>query len=402
MPRLSHDLIRKAYSISSFLPLVLRGTRALDSAINELGWLKEHVFETSKTDCPKAHQKQLLQLCIRRSRAEPLQYILGSQPFGDLDIKCRPKVLIPRPETEAYTAHVAKLLLEDSLDVLSGPTRDSIDSEDQLHRRRAPKILDVCSGSGCISLLLHSLLVEKFKDISILGLDISKTAVNIARDNLRAYIKAKNFVQQPRQGHPQVQFRIHDVLSPTPIGFGHFDVILSNPPYISNSHFATETTRSVRNYEPRLALVPTFIPGVLLCKPEDIFYHRLLELYQTNKSSMLVMEIGDEEQARRVVQMALSTAQVSGSNGVEIWRDWPEQEPQPGEDTVMRIDGRSIAAGFPDVEKKSADGESDTRLRETIDGKGVRVEDTHIPIKGAGMIRTVILSRTKSVGQERP
>jgi hypothetical protein len=95
MPRLSHSLLLRAKS--PFLRLVLRGTRTLDSAVNELRWLKEHVQESLKSPTyPRQSRQRLLKLCQRRARGEPLQYILGSQPFGDLDVKCRPGVLIPR------------------------------------------------------------------------------------------------------------------------------------------------------------------------------------------------------------------------------------------------------------------------------------------------------------------
>lgn len=94
MPRLPHSLLLKAYNISPLLPLVLQGTRSLPSAVNELRWLREHVVRTNKPT--QTTQKELLSLCKRRSHGEPLQYLLGSQPFGELDIKCRPGVLIAR------------------------------------------------------------------------------------------------------------------------------------------------------------------------------------------------------------------------------------------------------------------------------------------------------------------
>lgn len=98
MPRIPHSLLLNAHNISPLLPLVLRATGTLSSAIRELRWLSEHVQEQDKPpSLSKAQQKQqLLRLCKRRQRGEPLQYILGSQPFGDFNIKCRPGVLIPR------------------------------------------------------------------------------------------------------------------------------------------------------------------------------------------------------------------------------------------------------------------------------------------------------------------
>ncbi|KAE8443364.1 hypothetical protein EG329_001922 [Mollisiaceae sp. DMI_Dod_QoI] len=400
MPRLSHALILQAYSKSSLLPLVLRGTRTLESGINELRWLREHVLTTAKPgQCPRAKRKRLLQLCLRRSRAEPLQYILGSQPFGDLDIKCRPGVLIPRPETEAYTAYAAKLLNDES-DKLMRSTVEFAENEHRLPIIPSLRILDVCSGSGCISLLLHSLLAEKFRDTTIFGLDISEAAVNLAKENLRKNVEAGNLVPQAsgqNGGHPQVQFGICNVLSKYPRGFNYFDIIISNPPYISKSKFATETTRSVRNYEPTLALVPSstkrYKMGHLKCEPEDIFYHRLIKLYYTARCKMLVMEIGDEEQARRVVEMVLSTDGLIDSNTVEIWRDWPDREPEDGEATVMRLGERFTPSGEPDMSAKTREQQAQISRPKKVFVEARGVGD--IPIKGAGKIRTVVLFRKK-------
>ncbi len=97
MPRLSNSLLRHARHTNPLLPLLLRTCRDLSSAQNELRWLREHVVTVTKA-CPlrRTWQEHLHQLCIQRSRGKPLQYILGNQPFGDLDIICKPGVLIPR------------------------------------------------------------------------------------------------------------------------------------------------------------------------------------------------------------------------------------------------------------------------------------------------------------------
>lgn len=99
MPRLSRALLLRAYNISPLLPLVLRETRTLSSAINELRWLREYVDnKTFHHHTPRQKSKTLLKLCQRRARGEPLQYLLGTQPFGELEIKCKPGVLIPRQD----------------------------------------------------------------------------------------------------------------------------------------------------------------------------------------------------------------------------------------------------------------------------------------------------------------
>ena len=171
MPRIPHSLLHKAYAISPLLPLLVRATRDLPSAITELRWLTTHIREAipPKTESfLTPYQKNvLLQLCRRRQSAEPLQYILGSQPFGDLEIKCRKGVLIPRPETEAYTEYLAELLQK-------GGDRNEVTEGIGLGLGRV-NVLDLCSGGGCISLLLHHLLLnsEGSGGVKVVGIDIS-------------------------------------------------------------------------------------------------------------------------------------------------------------------------------------------------------------------------------------
>ena len=84
-----------------------------------------------------------------------------------------------------------------------------------------------------------------------------------------------------------------------------------------------ETSRSVRNWEPRLALVPEIdcYDGVA---PEDVFYRRLLDIHtRLSRSKVLIVEIGDDAQALRVAGMALENELPSRRNTVEIWRDGP-------------------------------------------------------------------------------
>ncbi|KAM0162802.1 hypothetical protein ACHAPG_001508 [Botrytis cinerea] len=318
MPRLSHALLRRAYNISPLLPLVLRETRSLSSAINELRWLREHVDKTMSHRVPSQKWRTLLKLCQRRAMGEPLQYILGTQPFGELEIQCQPGVLIPRPETEAYTTHLAKLLIK---------ARRSF--HQILGNEQKPlKIVDFCSGTGCISLLLYSLLTKVYPRLEIVGLDISKKALDLSIQNVR-------FNDLKRSAQQSVRFEFSDVLGDEEKILDKFqgvcDVIVSNPPYISEDGFNKETTRSVRNWEPELALVPNAsrretihfngdAGNSPLIKVEDVFYYRLLRFHFLLKSKILVMEVGDEAQAKRVAQMAIGS-----SDRIEIWRDWPDQ-----------------------------------------------------------------------------
>lgn len=95
MPRLPTSLLLQARHIDPLLPILLHPCRDLNSARNELRWLRQHV-KNLPSNGPQRAPPALYDLCLERSRGKPLQYILGNQPFGDLDILCRPGVLIPR------------------------------------------------------------------------------------------------------------------------------------------------------------------------------------------------------------------------------------------------------------------------------------------------------------------
>ncbi len=116
MPRIPTSLRRCARHISPLLPLLLRPCRDLTSARNELRWLREHIIATTTTIATTSLGKSsrrstpskrrwrggalvllhLYKLCVQRAGGTPLQYILGNQPFGELEILCRKGVLIPR------------------------------------------------------------------------------------------------------------------------------------------------------------------------------------------------------------------------------------------------------------------------------------------------------------------
>lgn len=101
----------------------------------------------------------------------------------------------------------------------------------------------------------------------------------------------------------------------------HFDVLISNPPYISPRSFQRTTSRSVRRYEPRLALVPS---GARADDDEaigDIFYPKLLNIAEQVQTKWFQFEVSDMDQARRVAAMA-SAHKIWTK--VEIWRDEPD------------------------------------------------------------------------------
>ncbi|EPE29971.1 S-adenosyl-L-methionine-dependent methyltransferase [Glarea lozoyensis ATCC 20868] len=346
MPRLPHSLLLRARNISSLLPLVLRGARSLDSAINELRWLREHVEEICVNKPEEHFHRTLFRLCKRRSRGEPLQYILRSQPFGDLDIECKPGVLIPRPETEACTIHLAGLLVQERLRPLTEGTNQRPRQSDA---QSSLKIVDLCTGTGCIPLLLHSQLTPTFKSIRCMGWDISKDAVSLARANLTRNELLKNITAPDSQSSPSITFERVDIFSDftdQQLRDLKCDVLVSNPPYISHQSFKYETTRSVRNWEPKLALVPS-IPQKGGCLPQDVFYDRLLHLHlKVCGSRILLMEVGDDEQAIRVAQLAIGRLRedldASRVVQIELWRDSPDSLPLDNELQEYDLDGYNI------------------------------------------------------------
>jgi methylase of polypeptide subunit release factors len=431
MPRLPPALLRQARAVSPHLRTLLPACRDLESARNELRWIREHVAATaaaaaastsspssSSSPSPSHHhhhhhpsppaadkhshdrrhrhlhghhcqcghdhsleeqqEHTVAELCARRARGEPLQYILGSQPFGPLDIRCEPGVLIPRPETEAWTYRLAA-----QLPALVRAGRGPKDEQESQPLR----ILDWCTGSGCVALLLAVLARQGAgAEPRVLGLDFSDAAVGLARRNLAANAgrivllsgtspSASSAVRFERADiFDEVDWRAHlgpdgglpeeegttrqSKTNETAAGGygqdGFVDVLVANPPYISQRGFDRDTARSVRNYEPRLALQPlaaitnnlsaasTTAPEEKQpaerrpweyyydCRPEDVFYARLFDLAGSPLGpAVMLFEVGDLAQAVRVARMAerlLPSAGAAADWHVEIWRDEPDQE----------------------------------------------------------------------------
>jgi len=154
-------------------------------------------------------------LLERRSRREPLAYVLGEWGFRGLTLKVDRRALIPRPETET--------LVERCLARLSGRDR--------------PEVLDVGTGSGAIALAL----ADECPDARVTAFDNSPEALALARDNALATGLAD-----------RVRLVEHDLSG----GFGSssFDLVVSNPPYVD----ATDVDvlqPEIRDWEPRAALV---------------------------------------------------------------------------------------------------------------------------------------------------
>lgn len=152
----------------------------------------------------------------RRASFEPLQYILGSVEFFGLRFKINPSALIPRPETE--------ILVETII---------------ELNRGRPAEILDIGTGSGNIAVSLAKNLPQS----NVSGIDISQPALDLAEENRKI-----NSVEN-------VKFMYTDILNRDlkALNENHFDIIVSNPPYISTKEFPL-LAPELKVYEPKNAL----------------------------------------------------------------------------------------------------------------------------------------------------
>ena len=148
---------------------------------------------------------------------EPLPYVLGEWEFYGIPLHVDRNVLIPRDDTCA----VVGLAIKQAIFLPSDP-----------------RILDLCTGSGCIGLAIAS----RVKDARVTLADISRDALAVAK---------KNITSNKMTG--RVSCIQADALSPAPAFLGKFDMIVSNPPYITGDEMA-ELPASVKEFEPHLAL----------------------------------------------------------------------------------------------------------------------------------------------------
>jgi len=164
----------------------------------------------------------------RLLKYEPIQYIFEEAQFYGLTLKVTPATLIPRPETEELVSMIIK------------------DAEGRSDLR----VLDICTGSGCIAIAL----ARNLRFPSVEATDISKDALAIAQENIS-------------NTRTSVMLRCEDALSMSASAVSSYDIIVSNPPYIAAKERALMSP-NVINHEPSIAL---FVPD------EDPlrFYHAI-------------------------------------------------------------------------------------------------------------------------------
>ena len=222
-------------------------------------WLVAHVIDGSRTDLYAADRpldrdelRRLRTLADRRRRREPLAYVLGEWGFRGLTIALDERVLIPRPETE--------IVVERCLELLVGVS--------------APRVLDIGVGSGAIALAI----ADERRDARVVGTDSSRGALEVAEANRRRL---------------DVDGRVELLHGDLAAGAeGPFDLVVSNPPYVSPAELEQLEPEVLR--EPREALVGVGRHAEVAAAARGVL----------RPGGALVLEVGDGQAAEVAAALA--------------------------------------------------------------------------------------------------
>ena len=203
----------------AFLPT--EGQMAANSARELLSFVtgktQEEIIRDRELYASEEICRRMEDLTARKLAGEPLAYILEEWDFYGMRLYVNRDVLIPRDDTVAVTELAIKttLFLEQN-----------------------PRILDLCTGSGCIGLAI----ARKVKDARVTLADVSWEALAVAKKNV-----------QLQHMNTRVACVQVDVRKPAPAFLGKLDLIVSNPPYVTTAEMKT-LEPSVKDFEPHLAL----------------------------------------------------------------------------------------------------------------------------------------------------
>jgi len=215
-----------------------------------------HLFNYSKKDLflkqdnflPTNRIVEINQIVCGLKSFKPIQYILGVTEFYNLNFKIHPGVLIPRPETEELVQWVLS------------------DHKDGFYR-----ILDIGSGSGCISVSL----AKNMNGSTVFAADISEDALSLTKENSKL-------------NNVDLQIIYLDILSSNDQFKEKFDIIISNPPYVTEREKEL-MHKNVLDFEPHKAL---FVPD----NDPLLFYRNIAQFALThlNKNGKLYFEINEQ------------------------------------------------------------------------------------------------------------
>lgn len=187
------------------------------------------------TEIEDAKGERLLSILPDLAKGKPPQHIIGKADFYGLKFNVNEDVLIPRPETEELVHEIIKN-----------------------HNNQTISVLDIGTGSGCIPVSLK----KNLGMASVSTMDISEKALKVAKENAEL-------------NRVDISFYQDDALDLKPENYPFFDVIVSNPPYVTEQE-KQEMHRNVLDYEPHLALfVSNEMPLVFYDKISDFALKRL-------------------------------------------------------------------------------------------------------------------------------
>ena len=191
-------------------------------------------------ECSEEEYEKFLLNLNRRINGEPFAYIVGFKEFMKLKFKVNEFVLIPREDTEILVQEVIKL--------------------------NKKRILDMCTGSGCIAISLAKYIEKSNID----AVDISKDALNIAIENAKNNNVQVNFIES----------NLFEKVN------SRYELIVSNPPYIPYDGYVEE---KVKKYEPSIAL---------FAKEDGLYFYKQILSYSKdilNSKFLIAFEIGDNQ-----------------------------------------------------------------------------------------------------------
>ena len=244
------NTIRQA---SQFLKKHNINSHELDAQIilsNIMGVAREFLIVNNRINVSRKIRKKYSYALKRRINKEPVAYIIGKREFWSQDFIVNHSTLIPRPETE--------LLIYKVLDFF---------------KDRRINILDIGTGSGCILLSI----LKELKSSTGIGIDISAKAIQTARVNS----KKLNLINRSK-------FKVFNI---NEFNEGKYDLIISNPPYISTKDIKN-LSKDITNYEPLVALKGG-IDGLDLIR--KVIYKSISLL---KRDGLLAVEIGNRQYSK--------------------------------------------------------------------------------------------------------
>ncbi|KAG7098758.1 hypothetical protein E1B28_000667 [Marasmius oreades] len=213
--------------------------------------------------------------------------LLGSQPFSDLNFRVRPPVLIPRPETEEWVVKLSQLL-----------------SPSKLAVSRPLSLLDLGTGTGCIPILLCHIWAKG--GVRAHGIDISSDAVQLANENAVSCGLSPDQFNAVRANFlsPEFLSSLSHHLAPP------FDIVTSNPPYISWDEYLRLPASVVRHEDPK----------ALFGGPSGLEFYRAIAWLCSREGflsprALVALEIGCNQAA------AVQDIMQAAGFATEVWRD---------------------------------------------------------------------------------